>query len=162
MKKLWEKNIKSHKLVDEYCFSEGVILDNNLVEEDVYGSIAHAHALKKLGIITQAELDKLKNAFKEILHLYKKGKFMLQEGDEDVHTKVENYLVEKLGNLGKKIHTARSRNDQVLVDLRLYAKKLNSEVVNKSISCANRDNVSIIWTKDCITASWIFDRETCV
>lgn len=123
MKKLWEKNIGSHKLVDEYCFSEGVVLDNNLVEEDVYGSIAHAHALKKLGIITQDELVKLKKALEEIIHLYKNGKFAVEEGDEDVHTKIENYLVEKLGKLGKKIHTARSRNDQVLTDLRLYSKK---------------------------------------
>lgn len=123
MKKLWEKNIGSHKLVDEYCFGEGVLLDNNLVEEDVSGSIAHAYALKKLGIIDQMELQKLVKTFHEILKLHAQGKFIVQKGDEDVHTKIENYLTEKLGDVGKKIQTARSRNDQVLVDLRLYAKK---------------------------------------
>ncbi len=133
MKKLWEKNASSHKLVDEYCFGEGVVLDNQLVKEDVYGSIAHAHALEKLGIVTKEELKKLKKAFKDIVSLHEKGKFTVQVGDEDAHTKIENYLIEKLGELGKKIHTARSRNDQVLTDLRLYAKKKILEVVNGTL-----------------------------
>jgi len=131
MKKLWQKNTNSNKLVDEYCFGEGVTLDNNLIEEDVYGSIAHAHALVKLKIITQGELLKLKKVLTEILSLKNKGIFVVEQGDEDIHTKIENYLVEKLGDLGKKIHTGRSRNDQVLVDLRLYSKKqLLSTVVS--------------------------------
>ena len=122
MKKLWQKDIKNKKIVDEYCFGEGVVLDNQLVKYDVLGSMAHAQALKKLGVINKEETKKLTETLKEILKLVETKKFIVDAGDEDVHTKVENYLTEKLGELGKKIHTARSRNDQVLVDLRLYSK----------------------------------------
>ncbi len=129
MKKLWEKkNTIQNNLIDSYCFLEGVELDNNLIEEDVYGSIAHAQMLSSIGILTKKEFILLKKYFVEIISLHKKGLFKIESGDEDVHTKVENYLVSKLGDIGKKIHTARSRNDQVLVDLRLYAKKKIFEV----------------------------------
>ncbi len=124
MKKLWEKTkTKGNSIVDDYCFKEGIGLDNNLVEYDVYGSVTHAKMLSKIGIIDELEFQKLKKNLVEILELKKQGKFMVEEHDEDVHTKVENYLTKKLGDLGKKIHTGRSRNDQVLVDLRLYAKE---------------------------------------
>lgn len=138
MKKLWQKDEKNgSKLVEDYCFSDGVVLDNNLVIHDVYGSIAHAHALEKLKIITNQELEKLIRCLKEIIILNKKGGFIVTGGDEDVHTKVENYLTEKIGDLGKKIHTARSRNDQIAVDMRLYTKEelLNIAVlINKLIN----------------------------
>lgn len=131
MKKLWQKDKKNgSKLVEDYCFSDGVVLDNNLVSFDVYGSIAHAHALVKLKIITQFEFKKLFLCLKEIIDLNKKGEFIVRGEDEDVHTKVEKYLTEKLGNLGKKIHTARSRNDQIAVDMRLYTK---DELLNIAI-----------------------------
>ncbi len=124
MKKLWQKgNIKLQSIVDEYCFKEGVELDNYLVKQDILGSIAHAQMLSKIGIITDKEYQQLKKTLVEIIELKKNGKFNVVDGDEDVHTKVENYLTEKLGDLGKKIHTGRSRNDQVLVDLRLYSKE---------------------------------------
>ncbi len=124
MKKLWEKTgTKSNKLVDEYCFSTGTVLDNSLVIYDVYGSIAHAKMLEEIGIITENEFKKLKNCLIEITDLHKNNQFKITQEDEDVHTKIENYLTEKLGDLGKKIHTGRSRNDQVLVDLRLYSKE---------------------------------------
>lgn len=123
MKKLWQKDYQADKLVEKYCFEEGVTYDNSLVFYDVVGSIAHACALNKLGIITDKELHQIKIALSEIISLYEKGKFKIELGDEDVHTKVENYLVAKLGQLGKKIHTARSRNDQIAVDLRLYTKE---------------------------------------
>ena len=124
MKKLWNKTkIKSNKLVDEYCFSEGTILDNTLVVYDIYGSIAQAKMLAKIEIITEKEFKKLKACLIEIIDLHKKNRFDIKQEDEDVHTKIENYLTKKLGDLGKKIHTGRSRNDQVLVDLRLYSKE---------------------------------------
>lgn len=131
MKKLWQENIEVNKLVEHYCFSEGVALDNNLIKEDVYGSIAHAQALKELKIINEEETKKLIKTLKEILKLKETGKFVIGEGDEDVHTKVENYLTEKLGEIGKKIHTARSRNDQIAVDLRLYTKE---QLLNTNVS----------------------------
>lgn len=124
MKKLWNNTqTKSNNIVDEYCFSEGTLLDNSLVVYDVYGSIAQAKMLTKMGIISQSEYKKLKSYLVKIIDLHKKGNFIIKKEDEDVHTKIENYLTEKLGDLGKKIHTGRSRNDQVLVDLRLYAKE---------------------------------------
>jgi len=124
MKKLWSNTDKKlNNIVDKYCFNEGALLDNFLVAFDVYGSIAHAKMLVKIGIITKNEFKKLKASLIEIINLHKKGDFTITEEDEDVHIKVESYLTEKLGDSGKKIHTGRSRNDQVLVDLRLFAKE---------------------------------------
>ena len=124
MKKLWSTSEnKSNKLVDEYCFSAGIALDNSLIIHDVYGSIAHAKMLVKIGIISENEFKKLKKCLIKIIYLHKNNKFKISEEDEDVHTKVENFLTDQLGDLGKKIHTGRSRNDQILVDLRLYSKE---------------------------------------
>ncbi|PJA55750.1 argininosuccinate lyase [Candidatus Roizmanbacteria bacterium CG_4_9_14_3_um_filter_33_18] len=129
MKKLWKNTkTKSNKLVDKYCFKEGVELDNSLVIYDVYGSIAHAKMLSKIGILKEDEFKKLNKVLIEIINLYKNGNFEIVEEDEDVHTKIENYLTEKLGDLGKKIHTGRSRNDQISVDLRLYSKEKLSNI----------------------------------
>src|SRR5689334_2005808 len=122
MKKLWHKNYEVNSVVEKYCFGDQAILDNALVEADVVGSMAHALMLKKIAILSSSELLDLNKALREILVLYKLGKFKILPTDEDVHTKVENFLIEKCGNAGKKIHTGRSRNDQVLVDLRLYSK----------------------------------------
>lgn len=124
MKKLWNNtNKKLNEIIVEYCFGEGALLDNFLVACDVYGSIAHVKMLSQIGIINNNEYKKLKTSLNEIINLYKKGDFTVTKEDEDIHTKIENYLTEKLGDLGKKIHTGRSRNDQVLVDLRLFAKE---------------------------------------
>lgn len=129
MKKLWNQSKnESNKIVDEYCFKEGTELDNSLVPYDVYGSIAHAKMLVKIGVLKENEFKKLKKYLVEVINLFKKGKFKIEAQDEDVHTKIENYLTEKLGNLGQKIHTGRSRNDQVLVDLRLYSKEKITEL----------------------------------
>lgn len=133
MKKLWKNTeTKLNNIVDEYCFKEGVELDNSLVIYDVYGSIAHAKMLSKIGILNSGEFNKLKKCLNEIIILHKNGQFKIDEDDEDVHTKIENYLTEKLGDSGQKIHTGRSRNDQVLVDLRLYSKEQLSNM-NASI-----------------------------
>ncbi len=124
MKKLWNQSkIESNQIVDKYCFKEGIKLDNDLVLYDVYGSIAHAKMLTKINIINESEFKKLKICLIEIIDLDGKNNFLIKQEDEDVHTKIENYLTEKLGDLGKKIHTGRSRNDQILVDLRLYSKE---------------------------------------
>lgn len=118
-----DKKIKLDQLVEDYCFAEGVQLDGYLTKYDVYGSIAQAIMLCKIGIINKGELKKLKKLLLTILALDKKGQFDIKAEDEDVHTKIEAFLSNKLGDLGKKIHTGRSRNDQVLVDLRLYTKE---------------------------------------
>ncbi|HCM52214.1 TPA: argininosuccinate lyase [Candidatus Saccharibacteria bacterium] len=123
MQKLWHKN---YLLVDEaeaYCFGDNVVLDNLLVKFDALGSIAHAQMLAKIGILSDEEFAELKKGLLAIIKLAKSGKLTVGLGDEDVHTKLENYLTEKLGESGKKLHTGRSRNDQVLVDLKLYSKE---------------------------------------
>ena len=121
--KLWEKGYELNKEIEKFSVGEDYVLDQKLVEADVLGSIAHARMLASIKILSQTEFRKLKGALLEILKLNKEGKFIICQEDEDVHTAIENYLTEKLGNLGKKIHTARSRNDQVIVDLRLYSKE---------------------------------------
>ena len=98
------------------------LLDRRLVKYDCLASMAHARMLAKIGILTSAEAKKLIGGLKQIISLDQKGKFVIRMEDEDCHTAIENYLTKKLGVLGKKIHTARSRNDQVLVALRLYYK----------------------------------------
>lgn len=120
--KLWQKDYKLNREIEKFTVGNDCLIDKNLIKYDVYGSMAHAMMLNKIGILAKSELKKLKISLKEILKLNEKNKFEIKLEDEDVHTAIENYLTKKLGNLGKKIHTARSRNDQVLVDLRLYSK----------------------------------------
>ncbi len=120
--KLWQKDYSLNKEIETFTVGNDYLLDKNLVKYDVLGSLAHAAMLNKIKIINNKELKKIKKILLEILKLDKNNEFEIKQEDEDVHTAVENYLTRKLGNLGKKIHTARSRNDQVLVDLRLYSK----------------------------------------
>ena len=130
--KLWEKSITLNKEVEKFTVGNDILLDKNLIKYDVYGSVAHTTMLNKIGILNKNEFQKLKKALIEILKLNQKTKFEIKLEDEDVHTSIENYLTKKLGDLGKKIHTARSRNDQVLVDLRLYSKEKILEM-NKAL-----------------------------
>ena len=124
--KLWQKGYSLNKEIEKFTVGNDYLLDKNLVKYDVCGSIAHAMMLNKIGILSNGELKKLK---KELIGIFRLGeKFQISIEDEDVHTAIENHLTEKLGELGKKIHTARSRNDQVLVDLRLYSKDKLLEV----------------------------------
>ena len=126
--KLWEKEYKLNKEIEKFTVGNDFLIDKNLIKYDVYGSIAHTIMLNKIGILSKSELRKLKKVLTEILKLHQKNQFEIKLEDEDVHTAIENYLTKKLGNLGKKIHTARSRNDQVLVDLRLYSKEKILEI----------------------------------
>ncbi|NOX96585.1 MAG: argininosuccinate lyase [Nitrospirae bacterium] len=120
--KLWQKGYKLDKEVEKFTVGDDYLLDRELIEADVLGSLAHAEMLVSLKILTAGEFKKLRKVLLEILLLREEEKFTISARDEDVHTAVENYLTKKLGDLGKKIHTARSRNDQVIVDLRIYAK----------------------------------------
>ncbi|MBI4210261.1 MAG: argininosuccinate lyase [Candidatus Diapherotrites archaeon] len=108
--------------VAEFTVGNDYLCDSRLVQYDCRASIAHAKLLLKMGIITKKEHAKLVSALKKIILLHKQGKFAVKRGDEDVHTKIENFLVKGLGKTGRKIHTFRSRNDQVLVALRLYCR----------------------------------------
>src|SRR3989338_732305 len=137
MAKLWQKSYDVDKEIEKFTVGNDFLLDKNLVKYDVYGSIAHASMLNKIGIINKSEFQKLKNALLEILKLNEKNKFEIKLEDEDCHTAIENYLTKKLGNLGKKIHTARSRNDKVLAATRLYSKEKIIEVKKALIELAS-------------------------
>lgn len=120
--KLWQKNYKLNKRIEEFTVGKDYLLDQKLVKYDCIASIAHAKMLLKIKILTGVECSKIIKLLNEIILLNKKGKFKLKQSDEDCHTAIENFLVKKSGAAGKKIHTARSRNDQVLTALRLYSK----------------------------------------
>lgn len=132
--KLWQKKYELHKEIEKFTVGDDFKLDQKLIKQDVFGSIAHAKMLTKIGILDKPEFKKVKKALLQILNLEKQGKFKIKAEDEDVHTAVENFLTKDLGNLGKKIHTARSRNDQVLVDLKLYTKEKLLEVETELLS----------------------------
>lgn len=121
MKKLWQKNNKKmNSIVEAFETKDDLVLDQKLLKYDVLGSLAHAKMLNKIGILTSKELNSLGKGLSRILELEKNGKFNLENGDEDIHTKIENYLTSNIGEAGEKIHTGRSRNDQVLTAIRLY------------------------------------------
>jgi argininosuccinate lyase len=122
MVKLWDKGYELDEGIEQFTVGGDYILDHDLIEWDVAGSIAHAQMLTKIGILKPDEFKKIKSTLLEVIKEYKDGKFKITMADEDVHTAIENYLTDKLGDSGKKIHTARSRNDQVIVDIRLYSK----------------------------------------
>ncbi|MEM2878028.1 MAG: argininosuccinate lyase [Candidatus Hadarchaeales archaeon] len=122
MPKLWEKGYKLDPYIECFTVGEDYLIDRKLIESDIYGNIAHARMLHKIGILSSTEFSKLKRCLIEILKKSKNGTFTVKNVDEDVHTAVENYLTNRLGKIGKKIHTGRSRNDQALLDIRLYAR----------------------------------------
>lgn len=134
MPKLWQTaSIKLHPLAEQYTVGNDYILDMRLLPFDIEASKAHAQALYKLKILNKEELAKLTDGLNKILQLHSEGKFVIKLSDEDCHTAIENYLVEKFGPLGKKIHTCRSRNDQVLVATRLYTRKKLKQVSSELI-----------------------------
>ena len=120
--KLWQKGYSLNDEIEKFTVGNDFVIDRKLVKYDCIASIAHAKMLCKIGILKREECKKLIKTLNEIIKLERKGKFVIKRQDEDCHTAIENYLVKKLGNAGKKIHTARSRNDQVLGALRLYYK----------------------------------------
>ena len=123
--KLWQKDKASLKEVEKFTVGNDRELDIYLAPFDVLGSLAHTKMLESVGLLSKDELIVLEIALKEIYQQIAKGNFVLNEGVEDIHSQVELMLTEKLGDIGKKIHSARSRNDQVLVDLKLF---LRSEI----------------------------------
>ena len=117
---LWNKGFEPDKSIEEFTVGNDRDLDLRLAKYDVEGSIAHIKMLQHIGLLTKEELEKLLPALEEIGKEIEAGNFMIEEGVEDVHSQIEFLLTEKLGDIGKKIHSGRSRNDQVLVDLKLF------------------------------------------
>lgn len=118
--KLWQKDKTSLKEVEKFTVGKDRELDMHLAPYDILGSIAHARMLASVGLLTQEESELLQSELKHIYRQTEQGTFILEDGIEDVHSQVEHLLTQKLGDTGKKIHSARSRNDQVLVDLKLF------------------------------------------
>ena len=118
--KLWNKGFEPDKAIEEYTVGNDRVLDLRLAQYDIEGSMAHIKMLETIGLLEKSELEQLLAALAELLEEAKKGNFVIEEGVEDVHSQVELMLTRKLGDVGKKIHSGRSRNDQVLVDLKLF------------------------------------------
>ncbi|MGB4414151.1 MAG: argininosuccinate lyase [Paludibacter sp.] len=131
--KLWEKNIQVDAKIEAFTVGRDREIDVFLAKYDVLGSMAHIRMLQSVGLLEAEELELLLAELKSIYKLAESGKFVIEEGVEDVHSQVEMLLTHKLGDVGKKIHSGRSRNDQALVDLRLFAR---TEIA-KTVSAVN-------------------------
>lgn len=130
--KLWQKNTTLDKAIESYTVGDDPVLDKRLLPYDCVASAAHAETLCRAGILTREETDRLIEVLEEIKI---NPDFSISIEDEDCHTAIENHLTERLGELGKKIHTGRSRNDQVLAALRLYYKDAMDLVTEKARGC---------------------------
>ena len=122
MAKLWEKTYSLNALMEAFTVGEDPVLDARLVNADCVASMAHAAMLRSIGILSPAEQEALHAELARIIAANRAGKFAITRSDEDVHTAIENHLVAAVGDAGKKLHTGRSRNDQVLAALRLWTR----------------------------------------
>ncbi|MBO7139400.1 MAG: argininosuccinate lyase, partial [Prevotella sp.] len=132
--KLWEKDFEINAEIERFTVGRDRELDLYLAPYDVLGSMAHITMLESIGLIGKDELPVLLKELRSIYEQAAKGEFVIEEGIEDVHSQVELMLTRKLGDMGKKIHSGRSRNDQVLVDLKLFTRhqlKLVAEAVKE-------------------------------
>ena len=143
--KLWEKNVQVDHEVDIFTVGKDREMDLYLAKYDVLGSMAHITMLESIGLLTKEELNVLLAELRNIYAVADRGEFIIEEGIEDVHSQVELMLTRRLGDMGKKIHSGRSRNDQVLLDLKLFTRSQIQELVelvsglfNVLISQSNR------------------------
>lgn len=137
MGKLWDKGYQLDRLAEQYEVGEDVVLDNLLSSADVLGSVAHAWGLHRAGLLTEDEFRTIKGCLIEALRMAEEGTLVLEPGDEDIHSRLERFLTERLGPLGQKIHAGRSRNDQVLVDLRLFSRQRLLEAAGLALELAS-------------------------
>jgi argininosuccinate lyase len=129
MSKLWQKNNQVAVAVEKFTIGNDQAMDQYLAAYDVLGSLAHTTMLSEVDLLTKDELSQIKKALVDIYKTIQAGNFTLAPGVEDIHSQVEIVLTEKLGDIGKKIHSARSRNDQVLVDIKLF---MRAEIISLS------------------------------
>ncbi|MBT8245717.1 MAG: argininosuccinate lyase [Winogradskyella sp.] len=130
--KLWDKGFSIDKKIEDFTVGNDREIDLHIAKYDLQASLAHAIMLKSVGIITSEELKQLKNGLETLSESIDNGSFVIEDDFEDVHSKIEHELTKNLGEVGKKIHTARSRNDQVLVALQLYYKENLQLIKNKT------------------------------
>jgi argininosuccinate lyase len=136
-KKLWEKETKLNKSIERFTIGRDNDLDMYLAEFDVVGSIAHIMMLNSVDLLTRDELQALKKGLLEIYDEISHDNFKIEEGVEDIHSQIELVLTERIGNVGKKIHSGRSRNDQVLLDLRMFIRREIRDIVKGSAELFN-------------------------
>ncbi|MBF9017106.1 MULTISPECIES: argininosuccinate lyase [unclassified Oceanispirochaeta] len=134
MSKLWAKDYEVNELIEEFTVGIDYILDQKLIPSDCAASLAHATMLQSIDILTADELQALKDGLNQILKEHAQGTFEIKRSDEDGHTAIENRLVELAGDAGKKIHTGRSRNDQVVTAVRVYGR---AKVLDLISECAD-------------------------
>lgn len=127
--KLWEKDKTALKEVEKFTVGKDQEMDLYLARFDVLGSLAHIHMLEAIGLLKKNESDQLSAELKDIYKRIESGAFTVEQGVEDIHSQVELELTRKLGDVGKKIHSGRSRNDQILVDVKLFLRSEIEEVV---------------------------------
>ncbi|MCK0179010.1 argininosuccinate lyase [Flavobacteriaceae bacterium S0862] len=130
--KLWDKGISIDKKIEQFTVGNDRDIDLHIAKYDVQASLAHAKMLKSIGILSDEELLQLENGLNELAIQIKNGTFTIEDQFEDVHSKIEFELTKQLGEVGKKIHTARSRNDQVLVALQLFYKEQLVEIQSQT------------------------------
>ena len=130
--KLWEKSVQVDRDVEQFTVGKDREMDLYLAPFDILGSLAHISMLQSIGLLTAEELKQLTEELRNIYRDTETGKFLIEEGVEDVHSQVELLLTRKLGDIGKKIHSGRSRNDQVLVDLKLFTRSRLQNIVKKT------------------------------
>lgn len=127
--KLWQKNTDANQAVDKFTVGRDREMDIYLAEADVLGSLAHTRMLNSIGLLDDKDLEVVQRELKNIHAEIVAGRFKIEDGVEDVHSQVEFMLTERIGDAGKKIHSGRSRNDQVLVDLRIFLRRQIWEIV---------------------------------
>ena len=130
--KLWSKGTEPDRLIDDFTVGQDRVLDLELARYDVEGSKAHIKMLESIGLLEKTELDTLLETLDEIAATIERGEFVIEEGVEDVHSQVEFMLTRRLGDMGKKIHSGRSRNDQVLVDIKLFMRHRLAELARST------------------------------
>ena len=136
--KLWDKGFEPDKMIETFTVGNDRELDLRLARYDVEGSMAHIRMLESIGLIGEEELPVLLAALEEIRQEILDGKFVIEEGIEDVHSQVELLLTQRLGDMGKKIHSGRSRNDQVLVDLKLFFRDEIRQIADATVQLFDR------------------------
>jgi argininosuccinate lyase len=149
--KLWQKDTKTGNAVDKFTVGRDRELDVHLAAADILGSLAHTQMLESIGLLTKDELIQIQEELKSIFKDVEKGDFKIDSDIEDVHSQIEFLLTQRIGEAGKKIHSGRSRNDQVLVDLKLFLRSEIEHIVNNTnllfsqlISLSEKHNAVLI------------------
>jgi argininosuccinate lyase len=130
--KIWQKNIDVDSFVESFTVGKDREMDMHLASADVLGSLAHTRMLNSIGLMANEDLEAVQQELKNIYKEIQAGLFQIEDSVEDVHSQVEMMLTQRIGDAGKKIHSGRSRNDQVLVDLKLYFRSEIHSIFNNT------------------------------